>query len=350
MKHPQRNLMNNLQARFLACAVALLLTACDKPTSTSKIAAPTPAAQAPRGWDIPTDPQEKAAYDYAHSLKLPDSVPKPVPFNFAEAERKARMKDGKDVSEQYFEHLCKTEAGEYIFKTVENVEGVFQMRPRPKIDDTDIDFDRYRLEEPTGIGWSGDENNFNNYGSAEYYVQPMIGRYQYLEQPKLGDPKITFRLVRGVNNDPPPGEQNGHQTAISVRGMPMYLTVPWVAVMEESNKRSARYGFTWRGIKYDRDRDLAIGGGEYLVVDLKTSEILAMKRMFKISGHDKRRQSGIAWSNARPCEIDILRRERLTPGIVPIHQFINRVLIPNSTINDQYISEDYRNALKGETK
>ncbi|MEW6677067.1 MAG: hypothetical protein AB1421_04025, partial [Pseudomonadota bacterium] len=29
------------------------------------------------GWQIPTDPQDKAAYDYAHSLKLPDSVPKP---------------------------------------------------------------------------------------------------------------------------------------------------------------------------------------------------------------------------------------------------------------------------------
>jgi hypothetical protein len=34
-------------------------------------------------WQKPTDPRELEAYHYAHSLKLPESLPKPVPFNFA---------------------------------------------------------------------------------------------------------------------------------------------------------------------------------------------------------------------------------------------------------------------------
>jgi hypothetical protein len=33
-------------------------------------------------------------------------------------------------SKLFFDELCKKEAGEFIYKTVENVEGVFQMRPR----------------------------------------------------------------------------------------------------------------------------------------------------------------------------------------------------------------------------
>ena len=30
----------------------------------------------------------------------------------------------------YFNHRCETDAGEFIYRTVENVEGIFQMRPR----------------------------------------------------------------------------------------------------------------------------------------------------------------------------------------------------------------------------
>src|SRR3569623_752655 len=179
----------------LLLGAALLIAGCGNPEE--------------RGWNIPNNPQEKAAYDFAHSLKLPDSVPKPVPFNFALARIKALWPLNPSVSDQYFEHLCKTEASEYIVKTVENVEGVYQMRPRPKSDDTDLDFDRYALEEPTGIGWSGDDDNYNNYHSAEYFIQPLAGVYQFLEPPKRGDAGRVLRLVRGRNDDPPTGKRNG---------------------------------------------------------------------------------------------------------------------------------------------
>ena len=35
-----------------------------------------------------------------------------------------------EASYVYFEHKCETDAGEFIYKTVENVEGLYQMRPR----------------------------------------------------------------------------------------------------------------------------------------------------------------------------------------------------------------------------
>jgi len=306
----------------LLLGAALLIAGCGNPEE--------------RGWNIPTDPQEKAAYDYAHSLKLPDSVPKPVPFNFALARIKALWPINPSVSDQYFEHLCKTEAGEYIVKTVENVEGVYQMRPRQKIDDTDLDFDRYALEEPTGIGWSGDDDNYNNYHSAEYFIQPMAGVYQFLEQPKRGDASRVFRLVRGRNDDPPPGKRNGYQTG---RGG-HYFSVPWLAVMEDDTQRRARYGFTWRGVKRVRDREFAIGSGEYIVVDLDTNEVLAVWRQFKQSGHDKRTSDGIAWSNAKSC-----------PGKAWTHQqFVMSVLHWKRGINDEYVPEALKQFREGEHK
>ena len=34
------------------------------------------------------------------------------------------------IGRAYFNHLCEKEAGEFIYKTVDNVEGLYQMRPR----------------------------------------------------------------------------------------------------------------------------------------------------------------------------------------------------------------------------
>ena len=319
-------LKHSVQASLLTCA--LLLAACDKPApATPK------AAETPRGWDIPTDPQEKAAYDYAHSLKLPVSVPKPVPFDFNEAERKAK-KGGSNVSEQYFDHLCKTEAGEYIFKTVENVEGVFQMRPRSA--PGKLDYDRYAPEEPTGFGWSNDVDDRYGYGVSEIYVQPMIGKYFFIERFKESGSSQIIRFRRGVNDNPPPGNQNGYPTVLILpSGLGVSIRVPFIVVIESDSKRLSRYGFTWRGIKRDKDRDYSIGGGEYLIVDLDSNEVLAVKRRFKVSGHDKNTSSGIGWSNARPCEREVVRQPGYTPQIIPIDIFVKHVLVPSTGVNER---------------
>lgn len=45
---------------------------------------------------------------YTHNIKLPDSVPKPVPFDFKAAERKARWQGSESGGIQYLRHLCAT--------------------------------------------------------------------------------------------------------------------------------------------------------------------------------------------------------------------------------------------------
>lgn len=315
-----------------------------------------------RGWDIPADPQQKAAYDYAHALQIPRSAPaggfrfdipnpnfnkhkpvskansstiektraefphEPEPFNFPLARLRALIPGQPDVSTQYFNHLCETEAGDYIYRTAENVEGVYRMRPRGhRISDTPIDYDRYALEEPTGVGAGDDDLGNDGWAMVAEFVQPMVGTYLFTEQPVIDGPSGVIRYVRRVNNRPPPGYQNGVQSGYKGH----QFRIPFEIVIEEDMHRRSRYGFTWRGIKREFDRRYSIGAGEYLIVDMDTDEVIAVKRAFKQSGYDRNTNSHIWWANARSC--------------FGMHwnyaYFIKEVLHGPTDLNEQFIRE-----------
>jgi len=65
-----------------------------------------------------------------------------------------------------------------------------------------------------------------------------------------------------------------------------------------SNEIVSRYGYTWRGISRPHDRELGVAGGEMVVVDLKTNEILGMRRGFRRGPPDPRRQLEVVWMGA----------------------------------------------------
>jgi hypothetical protein len=83
----------------------------------------------------PADPLSTEEGRFAHAIKIPNPVP-------ADSGYKPGM-----TPEQYFAHLCKTEAGEFIYKTVENVEGLYMMRPRKEATDYELEH-LYALEDP----------------------------------------------------------------------------------------------------------------------------------------------------------------------------------------------------------
>lgn len=291
-----------------------------------------------RGWTVPTAPQEKAAYDYAHNLKLPDSVPKPAPFNFTLAGIKALWPTSPSVSKQYFEHLCATEAGEYIFKTVEDVEGVFQMRPRPQWYQP---ASKYGPEDPTGLGGSGDRD-LDAYGVSGYYVQPMLGQYLFLERPAAGKAGAVLRYTRGTPAVPPGRAE--HSTGALIDGKWVRFNVPFVIVQEEASQRKARYGYTWRGITREQDRELGIGGGEYLIVDLDTKEVLAVKRGFRAQRPPYRVDNDDKWDMAQSCKSERTYHQAgipvpLTP---PVHLFVKKVLRPFKGANDSYVPPNHQ--------
>lgn len=230
----------------------------------------------------------------AHSLKLPDSVPKPVPFNFAGASATGWLPGTASERLQYFNHLCSTEAGQWIFKKVQNVEGFYFARPQGA-PTSDTMTDPYGPEMPwiqrqyllTGdsLKWQG-----------AWFIQPPLYNYHFVEQPRRNvswqsgtqEPYIRlFGYTRGYFVKP------GQVVAAWNEKTPMQVTgIPAL---------TARYGYTWRGIKRARDREHGIAGGEVLIYDLHTKEVLAVRRQFLIASHNPRGEGKAMWELAAPC-------------------------------------------------
>jgi hypothetical protein len=222
----------------------------------------------------PTDPYDIEAKRVAHSIKLPDSIPTASYYPWWLG------------SERYFEFLCKHEAGEWIFKAVGDVEGIFQMRPRAIAKSADFE-DPFAMEDPYGYThWeaSAPASLFlrrRNYSYFETRLPPnrafdRVLRPKQLQ--KLGDgPFWRYSNYAGIRDETTPTYAEGHP------------------------QRRARYGFTWRGIKRPHDRELAIAGGELIIVDLETNEVLAVRRGFTRTGYVRNAPKGINWEFSGGC-------------------------------------------------
>ena len=71
---------------------------------------------------------------------------------------------------------------------------------------------------------------------------------------------------------------------------------------EYATKRRSRYGYVWRGISRSHDRDMGITGGEVIVLDLDTIEVLAVRRGYVRGDVEKGMEiRGIMWH--RPCPL-----------------------------------------------
>ena len=89
-------------------------------------------------------------------------------------------------------------------------------------------------------------------------------------------------------------DQNGKPTATLNEKTPMQVV--------GTTERSAKYGYTWRGLRRPRDRDHGVAGGELLIYDLSTREVLAMRRQFLISGRNPRGEGKAMWEVAASCQ------------------------------------------------
>jgi hypothetical protein len=237
----------------------------------------------------PADPLATEEGRFAHSIKIPNPVPEDSGY-----------KPGI-TPKQYFDHLCKAEAGEFIYKTVKNVDGLLQMRPRDRVFDSYMEH-LYALEDPFGYeDWEA-KNPQNT------FVRPQ--RYRYFESPirpseALKVPNAHYKHFYGYDDKDP-------------------NTMSEEPVMEGKSQ----YGFTWRGITRPHDRDLGIAGGELIVLDLKNNEVLAVRRGFIQSGHAHDHLTGIWWLSGNVCPKD---RER----IFSTYEFISRVLVPIDSSNQE---------------
>jgi hypothetical protein len=199
-------------------------------------------------------------YPNVPALKLPEAPNPPVYRWWMSAK-------------QYFDALCKAEAGEFISRTVDNVEGVYQIRTRYPAS-TEAFRDRYVMEDPYG----------HTDAEARYAPQFFLSRhrYQYFEVPSLQrfQPEIRQGVVRYFGYD--------DRDSNSLK-------------RESGPKMKSRYGYTWRGIKRPKDREHGIAGGELVVVDLETNEVLGIRRGFMLASKSQVSRSGLNWESGRVC-------------------------------------------------
>src|SRR4051812_27064785 len=112
----------------------------------------------------PADPLGTSEGRFAHSIKLPSTVP-------------PRTYQVGMTGEAYFNELCK-EAGEFVFISVKDVEGIMQLRPR-NIEGGQRLRHLYALEDPYGY------RDWEARHPESFYVKP--NRYRFLETPPNSD-------------------------------------------------------------------------------------------------------------------------------------------------------------------
>ena len=231
----------------------------------------------------------------AHGLQLPATVPKPVPFDFTAAMWKDVLPWTPTLTLQYFNHLCATEAGQWIFRTERNVEGLYfarpQGRPTREMMNTALGPEMPWLQRISML------TSDTAHDQGVRFIQPPLYNYRYVEQPRRDVPwqaGITEPYVRVFGYTRQPAfDQDGKLTVHFKDKTPMQVTgIP---------QPTARYGYTWRGVKRPRDREFGIAGGEVLIYELRTREVLAVRRQFLIHSKYPRDDGSANWELAARC-------------------------------------------------
>lgn len=241
----------------------------------------------------PADPLATEEGRFAHSIRIPNPVPEDSGY-----------KPGM-TPEQYFEHLCKTEAGEFIYKTVENVEGLYMMRPREPVNDDKLQH-LYALEDPYAY------SDIETAAPQKLFINPPWWRFKFFE-------------VRKTEND------SDIKSATKYLRYSGYIQGKAVMKMEHTQSLTSQYGYIWRGLYRPYDRELGIVGSELIVMDLLSNEVLAVRRGFIRSGDVRNNLTGVWWLGGHVCP-------RYEHANAYTYEFVSKVL--NPAVNAEEVGSD----------
>jgi hypothetical protein len=239
--------------------------------------------------------------------------------------------------------------GNFVYRRVIDVDGIYQIRPRVYPSEA-MYAERYRLEDPLGTSKSRFgavymppfDSNDPRYrvGNAWMYekdVERSIrGFRETIATPRYNPgqfkPEQDYKFVEQPNfvtkdTKAAPYTRSYRNPKMRVVGKePPNATwgvLKWEndnIITEEVRELRARYGFTWRGISRSaEDRKIGIAGTEMIVVDLKTNEILALRREF---GFTLPAPKNPQWDVAISCPLNqvssyglhLLMREAIRPS------------------------------------
>jgi hypothetical protein len=181
------------------------------------------------------------------------------------------------IAEAMFQERCKN-AGEFIHRTAENVEGVFLLKLRPE----GINYrDQYRMDDPYGKDFRGSgyiESFLRKRNENGTFNVVAVGGYRYVD---AIDPKDGQRYRYTGRMDEPwrrnPNALEGHRV--------------FVLGKEIAPDPAPRYGVTFDDISTREERDYWIAGSSLRVIDLQTNEVMA-ERIGYMMDHGQGNNSG----------------------------------------------------------
>lgn len=180
---------------------------------------------------------------FAYSIQLPPPLDKP----------RVKRADYRSA-EEYFEALCEKEAGDMLFRSVSSAAGIASLRVPPAIH-------RQRL------GSYSEESMVSQGGGSqpELLLIQRMG-FEYVERQTRPDERAKSggATLRRYTLEP---------------GKP--IVFPNYALQFETIPTfSAPFGILWRGTPHLDRRDEGIIGGELIVIDRTSNEVLAVRRQF----------------------------------------------------------------------
>lgn len=265
-----------------------------------KVRTPGQFYPVPAAWLVTPEGRE------AHFLVLPASLPKPVPFDFAKAGEGGWWPDknrNRRIGYAYFKHLCATEGGKWIFRKVPEVKGLFVAR-RTGYPASSVLSSQYGLELP----WM--ERNMESivHRYSEYesiFISPPNIRFEFVEQPtiynvlerEIGAPyvRLSGLIVERIRS-------SSYFGKAGLENHWYYFEKASPLQAKGLSRPSAEYAYTWRGVTRPRDREFGVAGGEIIIYQRESKEILGVIRTFSYAPDFRGVPGKVAWVQVPTCE------------------------------------------------
>ncbi len=228
-------------------------------------------------------------------------------------DKRAQTTYEEDVA--YLKELCAAHAGDKIYRTVDDVQGVFQM----KAYDPDPDFqwsDQHGMVEPWVVAHYGDQRSRPSHlgirGNGYWFIegQPGYG---------LGEgPPYTRHLLASTKDKV---ENPNSDASIDAEGFALERQEVKVQTLK------SRYGYTTEDLTTPDLRKRWIGGGKLTIIDLQTKEVIAeWTDYYRATGA----QVKMAWANGVSCRrgesiLGFIRSVLRPPKALPTQQQLSQI-------------------------
>lgn len=235
--------------------------------------------------------------------------------------------DSAKSGKALYEEKCKTVAGEKIYKTVDNVEGIVLLKIRPQASDREW-ADRM---------WPGAA--FALEAGENAYIDTFLGYEVETLEPFTKKPIPITAKRRGIittTNRPNaiPGyryvdvidAKDGKRYRYTLIRKPRPTSkIGWIDTLLDKtpvNSPAPRYGVTFEDHVIPEERAVGVASSTIKVIDLKTNEVLGEMTRYAWSPGGPSRVNPSPWLTAHKCPSQAVGAEAAT------RKFVDQILIP----------------------